>query len=41
VLVSGTAHRGVSIYFDELAKLVLDHDLVHPHFRMADGAIVW
>ncbi|HEX3132341.1 MAG TPA: FapA family protein, partial [Planctomycetota bacterium] len=41
VSVSGTAHRGVELHFDEVAKLALDQDLVRPQFRMAEGAIVW
>lgn len=41
VQVSGTAHRGVELHFDEVAKLVLGQDLARPCFRLADGAIVW
>jgi uncharacterized protein (DUF342 family) len=41
VQVSGMAHRGVELQFDEVAKLVLDQDLAKPNFRMQDGAIVW
>lgn len=41
VSVSGMAHRGVELHFDEVAKLVLDQDLARPQFRMVDGAIVW
>lgn len=41
VQVGGTAHRGLDLHFDEVAKLVLDQDLARPNFRMQDGAIVW
>jgi uncharacterized protein (DUF342 family) len=41
VQVSGTAHRGVELHFDEIAKVMLEQDLVGPCFRLTDGAIVW
>ncbi len=41
ILVSGTAHRGVELHFDEVIRFVLDKDLTRPQFRLVDGAIVW
>lgn len=41
VQVSGAAHRGVALHFDEIAKLMLEQELVRPCFRLMDGAIVW
>ena len=41
IQVSGMAHRGVELHFDEVVKLVLDQDLARPNFRLTDGAVVW